>query len=503
MISSDLKKVVNKYLAPVAIIIFSLFLRFYPPLDRFGLNMMEIDYLRWIKNLEGYEFLINCVSNHHGFLSPLLLDIWMYIVPAQDPDFYARLLSVLIFTILLILILFLKNDEIDQKARIISAFFLSINGLVLAFSRNARLLTLFMLLTYLIAFYTYKNIRSFNPKNSFLLFLFSTLSFLNHPLSIIYTVAIGLSAFFVTGINRSTFKAMLPIFTAFILVFPYYFWLFRYGKVESELLPLKISTIVKWISLLIDDYQTLIILIIPLFLSVDLKLKYNGNIREISGRVIVRFYTYILASSLVIISSISIFLPLTRTYYIIPLTIFSSILLGIFVSRFDNKVIYTIMVILGIKAVSSQMIFDRQIVEFHSSYGYEKTVLNELRESEQYKSLNLENTLFINLPIYQTRAFDYYRTGGEDYFPKLDKFGYVEEVLNSEYLLQNIGYKNFYLILWDDLGYMADPDQINLYKINMKILDELFTKEQIWEYNFYNKKHIRVYQLTPIQDLAS
>ncbi|MGC9042816.1 MAG: hypothetical protein ACP5KG_03045 [Myxococcota bacterium] len=496
MLISELLKRYKYYLMFILVIIFSLILRLCPPLDRYGLNMMEMDYIRWITNLDGYDYLVNCAANHHGFLAPIFLKYWLLIMPEGNTDFYVRLLSVIIFLLIVFMILFIKEEALDEKTKLVSVFFISVNGLMIAFSRNARLLPLFALIIFTFFYLLYKNLGEGSVRNSIFLFLTTILALLTQPLSLIYITGISLSALLVFGIGRTTFRGFIPIICGGILVSPYYFWLFSYGKTESELFPLSYKIIIEWLIYMVDDYDTLLILIFTLIATVrfDEILKYfQENLKK-------RFFRFLLFSLIIcilIFIGISIFVPLTRSYYIIPLVVFSSVILGSILSRLQYKVLLFLIAILGIKALLSFCIFEKQIIAFWSSYGMEKEVLLSFRDSDIYKGIERRKSIFINLPVYYTRAFDYYKSKDEDYFPHLDRYGYVEEIYNLEKIRDNLNQRDFYLILWEDCNKVKDPHQKNLCNINLAALEQIFIKELVWEYQFKKQqKYIKVFRLT-------
>lgn len=480
------------FLLSLLIIAFSLLLRLYPPLDRYGLNMMEIDYIRWIRNLSGYDYLVNCVANHHGFLAPLLLEYWIMLMPEGiNIDFFARFLSVIIFSLLIIMVLSIKNEEFDQRTKLISAFFISINGLLIAFSRNARLLPLFVFTIFAFFYLFYKSLVDKSIRNSLFLFMISVIALLVHPLSLIYIIGISLSAIIVFGFRRSTFIGFLPIIIAGVIVSPYYVWLFLYGKAESELLPINFFKILQWLFLLFDDIDTIFIIFI-------LFNRYYKDLLEILKESFRRrIFTFALFSLIICLTSIigiSIFLPLTRSYYIIPIVVFSSLIIGFILSRLNNRILFIVIAVLSIKTVLSYCVLEKHIHAFPSSYGIEKEILYKFRDSSEYKIIDKNSSQFINLPLYYTRAFDYYKTEEEKYFPHMNKYGYLEDVLNSEYLISNKS--EFYLILWDDCEKLMDSHQENLCKLNLRILDEMFEREKIWDYHYKKRnKQIVIFKL--------
>lgn len=479
----------------IGVLLFSFIIRILPPLNKYGLSIQEIDYIRWVRNLSGYDYFVNCVANHHGFLPPLLLKYWLIIMPAGNTDFYARILSLIIFLVLLITLLFIREEDLNNETRLITAFILSINGMVIAFSRNARLLPLFVLLIFLFSLYLYKNLKNFNLINSILLFLFTSLALITQPISLIYISAILLSALFIFDCNKYFLKGISPIIAAGLVVSPYYIWLFYYGKAEPELFPLNFMIIKRWLFNLFDDFDTILILLFILLVSINTS-ELVRIMRESYKNLVFRYFLFSLLFCFLFIVVISIFLPLTRIYYIIPLIVFSSFLVGFFLSKLSPKIIWAIVIVLGVKGFVSYVVFDKQVYAFWSSYGFERNILMEFRNSESYKDIDVNKSVFINLPTYHTGAFDYYKTSIERYFPPMDKFGFVEEVLNSEHLMSESNRSDLYLILWEDCARHKDPFQKRVCLINLEILNRFFTRTQIWEYNFSKKdKIVKVFRL--------
>ncbi|MCX7945251.1 MAG: glycosyltransferase family 39 protein [Deltaproteobacteria bacterium] len=451
--------------------------------------MNEIDYIRWIKNLSGYDYLVNCVANHHGFIAPQLIKYWLLIMPEGNTDFYARLLSIIIFTLLIVILMNVRYEEMDTKTRLLAVFFISINGLYIAFSRNARLLPLFALLIFCSSIYLYRNIKNHKITTSIILFIISTLSLLTHPLSSLFLISIVLSSIVVFKFSRNTFIGLVPILLSFILVLPYYIWLISYGKVESELFPLNFKKVINWILYLFDDIGTLITLFVLLVITNNIN-KVSENIKSCLNNIMFSYILLNLIIGLAILIIISLFIPLTRSYYIFPLVVFSSILLGFVLSGLPSKTIALIVTTLSIKGVISYPILENQLYSFWPSYGFERNILQSFRESPQYRDIDLSKSEFINLPIYHTRTFDYYKQGEEKYFPQIDKFGSVEEIINSEYFTKIKDEKNFYLIIWDDCNKLKDPYQRKVCLINLDVINRQFSMHQIWEYNFTPKKKV-------------
>ncbi len=483
------------YFLSAVVVVFSLLLRLVPPPDKYGLNMKEIDYIRWIRNLSGYDYFINCAANHHGFLPPMLLKYWLLIMPDGNTDLFARLLSLIIFLLLLLVLLTIKGEEFDRKTRLLSAFMLSVNGMLIAFSRNARLLPLFVLSFFLFSFFLYRNLRNCNLRDSIFLFLFSLLSLVTQPISVIFMGAVLLGGIVVFRNAGIFLKCLLPLIAAVIVVSPYYFWLFYFGKAESELFPVNLKIMTRWFYNLFDDFDTILLVLFAAVVSTHIREILN-ILKECYNNTLFRFFLFGLLFCFLSLVMISVFLPLTRIYYIIPLIAFSSVLAGFVLSRLSLKVIWIIVVLLAIKAFLSYAIFEKQVFAFWPSYGIEKNILKEFRNSGSYKEIDISKSVFINLPIYHTRAFDYYKAPEESYFPPMDKFGYVEDIINPEYLIADAMTKDFYLILWENCERHKDLYQKKVCLLNMDILDKNFEKSQIWEFHFTKKKKvIRVFRL--------
>jgi len=472
----------KKILIIVSLILFALSIRLFPPLDRHGLNMMEIDYINWGKNLKGYEFISNSIVNHHGLISPYIIKFWLNLPVIKNYDFHTRLLSIIFFFILIGLVLLLTYRDLTFKERVISGFFLSINCMLVAFSRNGRLLPLFALLVFIIAIYLYRNLIEPDKKNAVLLFVFSTLSLFNHPLSTIFITSIVISAVLVFGINKSFIKGILPLIISGLFYLPIFIWYIQYGRTENELLPIDKKIILSWIVFLFDDIDTLLIIAFLLPISKAMR-DIKSNIVEIGQNRFVRFMVLNVFTGLLLIITISIFLPLTRQYYIIPLVVFSSIVMGALSSRMNNRVLIALILILSIKAVISFCIADKNIFRFESSFGPEKEVLNRFRNSDAYKNIQRDKAVFINLPLYHTRAFDYYKETGERHLPEMNKFADYEEVLNPTQIASLKDENSIYLIQWRECNKLMDLYQQKLCNINFNILKTQFNRwEMIWEY---------------------
>ncbi len=477
MFSLDINNKKTFFVLIIALIIFALFLRVVPPLDKHGLNGMEIDYIFWAKNLSGYDFLVNCVANHHGFLSPLLLKLWLSLPIIKNIDFHTRLLSLIFFVLLLLSIYKFRPEWIDNKILLLSMFFISINGMMIAFSRNARLLPLFALLIYLSIVFFNRNIKETKLTNAILLFIFSFLSLINHPLSLLFLGGVLFSAIVLYGLNRKIIKSSLPLLFSFVFYLPLLIWYFQWGKVEEELLRLDKKIISKWFVWLFDDIDTIFILIVPLFF-VNISDSLN-KFKEAVKSDIVKFFTLILLSGFLIIVIISIFVPLTRTYYIIPLIILSSFLGASYVSLFKRKVVIMILVVISLKAIVSYSFLEKTVRIFPSSYGVEKELMINFRESNGYKNLEKNGTLFINIPLLNTRVFNFYKLPEEKYFPFPNRFGYIEELINYENLKKLSTNYNAVVILWNSCERLMTSSHKLLCEKNMKIIKDIYGEPEI------------------------
>lgn len=491
-----LRGIIEKYkfvVLSLLLIAFSLSLRLIPPLDAYGLNMMEIDYIRWTENLSGKEFFINCIANHHGFLAPLIIDIALYIFRPENKDLFIRMISVIAFLALIITILLIKIEGLSIKERLFAIFFLSINSLLIAFSRNGRLLPLFVLSTFLVIIYIYKVTREKGLLNSILLFLFTLIALCVHPLSLIFITATILTSVI---LNRGlkVIRNLIPLFAAILSVSPYYIYLLKFGRVETELLPLNLNILKNWLLYLVDDEITLIVITFLLLISYSIS-EIKERLKNTYKKDIIRYFVINLLISLSLFTIISFFIPLTRNYYIIPLVALSSIILGSFISGLSKVICTLIVLMLSLKAIILYPILQNQIYRFHNSYGYEKEVLIKFRESKIYREIDLKNTTFLNLPIYHTRAFDYYRAEGEDYLPRMNRFGYLGELIEIDDIIKGDKNREYYLIVWEECDRLLDTFQRGLCNKNMKILDKLFIKEEVFKYNFYNKRLIKILRL--------
>lgn len=457
----------------VALILFAVFIRIAPPLDKHGLNGMEIDYITWARNLSGYDLYINCLANHHGLLSPLLIKLWLMLPVVKNIDFHTRLLSLIVFIILLFVMATVRIEGVDSRSRLLSIFFVSINMMMVAFSRNARLLPLFVLLIFLSAVFLYRNIIRMNPINASLLFISSLLSLVNHPLSLIFLTSMMLSTFILYGLKKRTLLSVLPLLLAFVIYSFIFVDYLEFGKVEEELPPLGINVIVSWIVLLLDDIDTIFIIVLILLMFKEIN-DCILKLKMIFRRDFVRYALLNLVLGLLLIIAISIFLPLTRRYYIIPLALFSSILLASILLSFKRKTLITIILILSIKSLLSFAVFDKTASTFPESYGVEKGVIQDLRNDEMYKGIDLSKTIFINLPICQTRTFNYYRISGEDIYPTINRWGYTEELLGYEHMVKLSRTYNAVVILWRSCEKIRAEEDRKLCKLNMKILREIY-----------------------------
>lgn len=460
-------------LLTTAIILFGIFIRIAPPLDKHGLNVMEIDYINWARDLSGYDFYINCLANHHGFLSPLIIKLWLMLPIVKNIDFHTRLLSLILFIILLFVMAAVRVEGMDRKSRLLSIFLVSINMMMVAFSRNARLLPLFVLLIFLSAVFLYKNIIRMNLTNASLLFISSLLSLLNHPLSLIFLISMMLSAFILYGLNRGLFKSVLPLLLVLAIYSPIFVDYLKFGKIEEELHPLSKKIVLSWIISLLDDIDTIFIIIF-IFLILKNINDCTLKLKKIFRIDFVRYTLLNLVLGLLLIIAISIFVPLTRWYYIIPLVPFSSISLASIFLSFKRKTLITIILILSIKAILSFVVFDKTALVFYDSYGGEKRLIHELRNDEMYKGIDLSKTIFINLPAYQSRIFNHYRVPGEEIYPIPNKYGYVNEVLDYEHIVTLSKTYNVVVILWTSCEKVRIKEERKACELNMKILREIY-----------------------------